>query len=388
MRNILCLTILLLLTACQHTAGIWQKYPPSQLYADHHFTEPAAVLETADDIFRLPPATEADIRQFINRQQDTQQRTKEILQYIFFYANTGLSYEHTATTTATETLQQREANCLSLSILAYSLAKAAGIQAEFQDIQIPEYWVNSEGQSFLNGHVNLRLKASSPANTVYTFISRDVIVDFDPYVTRKTFPAEIISGNRIVAMFYNNKAAHAHSNGNSNLAYQYYKAATLTDPEFAASWSNLAVLYREENLTEYAFNAYHHSLALQPDSVNTLANLAMLYRKTGNTDKAAELERYVLLQRQNNPYYYVMLGDESIPQQPAQAIKHYKKALTLNTNLHEAYFGLSKSYYLQGNITLASHYMEKARRSSSSQSEQQRYQNKLQLLTQTTAYNP
>lgn len=385
MRYLFSCLVLLSLSACQHSSQ-WQQQPLQELYADHYFIGPAAEIETLDDIFRLPAETEAEVRKFVGRQHtDMHQRGRELLEYLFYYADTGLSYEHSATSTAQETLHLRRANCLSLSILTYSLAKAAGLQAEFQDVQIPEYWVSRSGLSFLNGHVNLRLKASTSQSSLYSYINRDVIVDFDPYSKEQSFPVSVITETTVLAMFYNNKAAQAQVDQNYPLAYQYYKAATQADPGFSVSWANLAVLYRITGLTDYALKAYQHSLALNPRATNTLSNLAVLYRSTGDIAQAELLERRVLAQRRNNPYYHVMLGDEQLPRQPEEALRHYRQALSLNAEVHEAYYGIAQSYYLQGNVPLAGLYLEKASQHSSSTDDQRRYQHKRKLLTHTSA---
>ena len=113
-------------------------------------------------------------------------------------------------------------------------------------------------------------------------------------------------------MFYNNKAAETFDRYNFAQTYRYYLAAIAADPAYAVTWSNLAVLYRQQNLYTLAEQVYHHSLALDPTSTNALANLAVLYRYNGNINAARQLEQQVHEKRKSNPWYYVMLGNEAV----------------------------------------------------------------------------
>ena len=210
-----------------------------------------------------------------------------------------------------------------------------------------------------------------------------ILYDFDPYSLKKRFKTQPITEQRIVAMFYNNKAAFAFAEQNYAQAYAYYKAAIKTDPKFAVTWSNLGILYRIHNLNDLAENLYYHSLALEPDSINTLSNLAYLYRLQNKLNLADSLERKVTKQRETNPYYYLMLGNEAyIDQQYRLSIQHYKKSLSLDRQNHEAYFGLAKSYFILEQLPQAERYLTKAKQHALTKQDEKKYQNKLNLLNQ------
>ena len=155
--------------------------PDEKLFADQYFTGDVVTPETPEQIFNLPPETQSVIDDIIVRHKTTQERTKAIL--LLMFAGTDgkkITYRNTATYTASETINNAKANCLSLSILAYSLAKRASIQTIFQDVKIPEYWVNENNRSWLNGHVNLRILHSRLNNATagYEFLGEDIVVDF------------------------------------------------------------------------------------------------------------------------------------------------------------------------------------------------------------------
>src|SRR3989338_9182839 len=183
-------------------------------------------------------------------------------------------------------------------------------------------------------------------------------------------------------MFYNNKAAEAMVYGQSDLAYVYLKAAVSADPGAAENWNNLAVLYRQKQQYELAEKAYVLAGQLAPQQLNPKANLALLYEAMGFTEKAAQLSNFVALKRNQNPYYHIMLGNESLSSGQADlAIRHYKKGLLLDDKSSEAMFGLAKAHLSLGLKDKAAHYLQLAEQSAPSRRDKERYQDKLRLLT-------
>lgn len=383
------------LTSCQttnHSTSILTA--DNLLVPDAEFENvadaPLTNIETASEIFMLPEQAKINIHKLIGSYRSMPERTKAVLDFIVSYADDGLIYDNSATRTASETLYYSKANCLSLSILAYSLAREVGMDATFQDVQIPEYWTSQLNQTWLNGHVNLRLKHHRQVadGIGVVLLGSDFVVDFDPYSLKKRFPTRPITEQRIVAMFYNNKAAVAFAKQHYAQAYAYYKAAINADSQFAVTWSNLGVLYRIHNLHNLAEKAYHHSLALAPDSINTLSNLAYLYQLQGKEDLANQLERQVIKQRENNPYYYLMLGTEAYNKHDfRQGIKHFEKSLALDSDNHEAYFGLARSYFSLNQFAQAERYLSKAQRHTFTKQDKQRYQKKLAVLNRMVKSN-
>lgn len=382
--TILVVLMLSSLSACQSTQSTSLPVPEELMMASKFGTSTTEI-ETPEQIFALPDTTKRDLNRIVTNTQSIEERTKAALRLIFSYAQDGLLYDNTATKTASETIASGKANCLSLSILAYSMAKELGMSATFQDIQIPEYWTSAFRQTWLNGHINLRLKQHrvSKEFSGSVVLGSDFVVDFDPYSLKHQFPEKSVAPATVVAMFYNNKAAVAFANEQYANAYEYYKAAAQVDPAFSVTWSNLGVLFRVNGMHELAEISYKHSLALEPDVTNTLANLAVLYRQTGNIVEAETLERRVLAKRNRNPYYFLMLGNEAYRNVDyAEAIKYYKNAVSLDAKNHEAYFGLARSYYALDDTISAVRYMKKAKRNAPSDDEQQLYEHKLSVLNQ------
>jgi hypothetical protein len=125
-----------------------------------------------------------------------------LLDHIFPQDNIALSYKSNANVTAREAFHSATANCMSLIIMAYALAKQAGLAVDFQQVEIPEYRVKNGQCNLLTGHTNLLIKTKGG----------QALVDHQ-YI----------------------------------IAYQYLKAATQADKLFSSAWGNLAVLYKLTN---------------------------------------------------------------------------------------------------------------------------------------------
>lgn len=383
----LCLPLLVsfCLFGCKQTPNVSAVTVSAEtLLRDNAFQNQPVSVETEQQIFELSDEAVSQARQQVLSYTYAHERSLALLTFIFGDAAEPLEYVNNATLIAKDTLQKKEANCLSLTILAYSLAQQLGFEAHFQDVDVPEYWITRSGNSMLNGHVNLMIypnKNALASQNVMVFQGSGYLIDFDMVPQHARQQARRIPKQTIVAMFYNNKAGDAMMLGQYDVAYRYLKAAIAVAPQLAQNWNNLAVLYRKKDMFAEAEQVYLHSLQLQPEHTNTMANLALLYNLTGRADQAIELEKQVQRKRQLNPYYFIMLGNEALERQEADtAISHFRLSLRLQPHVPEAYFGLARGFILKQNLPEASRYLQAAKRHTDSGTDKRRYQFKLDML--------
>jgi Tfp pilus assembly protein PilF len=382
-RLILMLTALSL-SACQQMPQRTEAVATEDLLNNQAFMPVSTPIETKEQIFALPEALIKEARQDILIYAVPRDRSLALLKFIFREQQDPLQYVNNATLTALQTYEQREANCLSLTILSYSLARALGFKTQFQDVQIPEYWITRNGTSVLNGHVNLVVTPPYMQSAAKTFVSADhnFLIDFERAGgSRERLPVRKISENDIVALFYNNKAADAMLTQQFDLAYHYLQAAADIAPGVAATWNNLAVLYRQRQMPDYAERAYLQSLKLEPEHANTMANLAILYAAMGRQQDAATLEAKVQQTRLRNPYYFVMQGNEALSQQRlADAEMAFHRSIRLQPKMSEALFGLAKVAIMQHDYAGATGYLQRARLHAPAGADRRLYDHKIEML--------
>ncbi|MDZ7871394.1 MAG: tetratricopeptide repeat protein [Rheinheimera sp.] len=372
------------LTGCQQTPADQTLRSADDLLQNQAFMPVETPIETREQIFKLPEDLVLKARQEILAFGEPRERSLALLKFIFRDQTDPLQYVNNATLTALETYEQREANCLSLTILSYSLARSLGFRVQFQDVQIPEYWITRNGTSVLNGHVNLVVTPPYMQTLAKTFISADhnFLIDFERAGgSRERLPVRKIREADIVALFYNNKAADAMLTQQFDLAYRYLQEAAAVAPAVAATWNNLAVLYRQRSMPEAAELAYLQSLALEPEHPNTMANLAILYDLLGRHADAARLSDKVQQTRQRNPYYFVMQGNEALSQQRfSDAETAFHRSIRLEPKMPEALFGLARVAILQHDYAAAFGYLQRARLHATPGADRRLYDHKIEML--------
>ena len=367
MKHVLTFITLLsgiLLSGCQinNFAQPHAQKSSQSLYIDQQFNSPASFhLETEEEIFMLDDDMKAMVEKKLSPYKSVREKAKLLLEHIFSQDNIALSYASNANVTARDAYHNKSANCMSLTIMAYALAKEAKLHANFHEVQIPEYWVRNGHYNLLTGHVNLTIEEKPTPTQSIVYGTGVMKIDFDPYVVRESFPKKIIEKNTVLSMFYNNKGGQALVSENYNIAYQYFKAATQADPMFSPAWSNLAVLYKLTDNIQLAEQAYRHAIALNGNNLTALGNLSILLRSKEEFKESNEIESKLHKKRSQNPYYYAVLADEAFYQNNLeQAESYYKKALKLDKSIHEIYFGLAKVYYRMDKKPLAKKMMRKA----------------------------
>lgn len=384
MWRLLLILTALSLSACQQLPQTAGAVATEDLLNNQAFMPVNTQIETKEQIFALPEALIAEARQDVLAYAMPRDRSLALLKFIFREQQDPLQYVNNATLTALQTYEQREANCLSLTILSYSLARALGFRAQFQDVQIPEYWITRNGTSVLNGHVNLVVTPPYMQTLAKTFISADhnFLIDFERAGgSRERLPVRKITENDIVALFYNNKAADAMLIQQFDLAYRYLQAAAEVSPGVAATWNNLAVLYRQRQMSDYAERAYLQSLKLEPEHPNTMANLAILYAAMGRYQEAALLDNKVQQTRLRNPYYFVMQGNEALSEQRlVDAELAFHRSIRLEPKMPEALFGLAKVAIMQHDYAAATSYLQRARLHAPAGADRRLYDHKIEML--------
>lgn len=376
----------MLLSGCQSTEHYSHKALnlPTNLIQGSAFPEHSKVhVESQEDIFQLNENIKDVIRREILSEKDFQKRSHKLIEYIFGTDSRGLAYRSNATVTAQQAFTNKEANCISLTILAYSIADFANLHATFQDVKVPEYWVRNGDYNMLSGHVNLLINRKKESSSSVIFGNNGIEVDFDPFIQKQNFSTRRISKNIVTAMFYNNKGAMALVNSDYPTAYAYFKSAILIAPEYPSSWANLGILYRFNDYNDLAEQSYRHALALDADSLNTLTNLSILLEMQGKFDESRKIDSAIIKHRIKNPYYHALLADEALYDgMPYKAIMHYKRALKLDQRMHEFHFGLAKAYSIVGDLEKAQSAMKKAIKANKAQQTEDKYIAKLNMLKQ------
>ncbi len=373
-----------LLVACQSNQPKQHQkiITPTNLYLDSAFQSNSQIhIETEQEIFQIDDTMRAMVKEKLTNQPTANEKALALLDHLFDKNNIALEYVGNANLTAIDTYHSKTANCMSLTIMAYALAKEANMNIYFQNVIVPEYWTRNGQYSVVTGHVNLLVKEKITPNKHTFWRTKSMQIDFDPTISKKKFPSKIIDKNTLLAMFYTNKGADALIDNNLPLAYQYFKKATMMDSDSSSAWGNLGILYKLTGHNALAERTYRHAISLEEKNLIAFGNLALLLHSEGRNKEAILIEENIHKRRLQNPYYHASLGNEALfIQNYEAALKHYKKAIALDDEQHEFYLSLAKVYYQQNQLQLAKRALRKAIVLTNAKDTQRQYIAKLNFL--------
>ena len=333
----------------------------------------AASLATIDTHYIL--AIDDDIRQFIDKFVDRQDshylKLQQLLDAIITDGSFGLEYEQ-STRTATDTFAARSGNCLSFTNMFIAMAREVGLDASYQEVDIPPDWSMRGDTYLLNRHVNVRVDLDRRGQR---------IVDFNIGDFKSTYRRREISDERAYAHFFSNKGVEQMQAGNNIAAFRFFRAALESDRGFSPGWSNLAALYNRAGEHAFAEVAYLEALRLQPDDLLAMSNLARLYESQGNEELAGYYRNRVKYHRDQNPYYRYSLARQAFQARRFdEAIKHLEYAVRKKEWEDSFYFLLGLSYLQKGDEKLARKWLDKAEEVAKTDALKRNYQSKIDLL--------
>ncbi len=339
----------------------------------------ATPLAGGTDVPDLPDiavlAVSADMRDFldqhVNRQHGRTLKLHELLQAIITEGRFGLEYDET-TRTAQETFAARRGNCLSFTNLFVALAREVGINATYQEIDIPPNWSHEGGVYMLTRHVNVIVETGG-SNV------REVDFNIDDF--QSSHNRKLISDARALAHYYSNIGAEFLQQDKPIEALRYFRKAAASDEDFAPVWSNLGVLYSRAKHFDYAEAAYLQALRLNPGELVAMSNLGQLYQFQGKHELANQYYMQSNQHRLQNPYYRYHLAREAfLGENYATAIKHLKYSLQKKKSEDSFYFLMGLSYLGKGDAVVAQRYLRRAEEIAADDGLKRSYHNKIERL--------
>jgi len=313
---------------------------------------PDAEPPARERIMALPPELQARLHnEILAHPSSKSERLRRLVAFAFEPAGLGMAYRDDATYTVEETYARREANCLSFSLLFLALAREAGLDAYPQVIEETLAWHQQDNTIYRNNHVNVGVRIDGRRFTV------DVAAD---WVIARHYP-EPVSDQRLLALYYNNRAVGLLTQQRIAPALAYIDTAIALDPTYATHWSNAGVLYLRNGDLAEAERAYARALALVPEHAGALFNMVGLYERMGDRRRQADFRRRLEKVQQKDPFHHFLLAiDFEKNGDYARAVEHYRRAIRLYPDEHRFYFGLARAYVLLGDTRRASRALARA----------------------------
>lgn len=250
----------------------------------------------------------------------------------------AITYSAYFTITGVDAFEQRQANCLSYTLLFVAMARHLGLKAEVNEVLLPPTWdMRSTDTYLLMRHVNAKVFMNSPKKTFVRVMGTadisDIVVDLEMRRYRPHYKQNVIDNNLVAAQFYSNRGMELAADGKTKEGFLNLRKALLMSEEPSYIWSNFGSFYRRQGLNEAAEKIYLHGLEVNPRDYTIMHNLAGLYTDAGNAERAAYYQKRVRQYRAANPYYKYRRAQEKFEQQDyAGALTLIKKAIKKEEN--------------------------------------------------------
>jgi tetratricopeptide (TPR) repeat protein len=335
------------------------------------FSEPLALPER-DEVMAIPPELRAELDEGLKTAGSApQQRIEWLSAFLFSPEGLGLEYTHDSTGTIAETYASREANCLSATLMFLALADELGFNARPQEYRRALIWSQEEDTVYRIAHVNVHIRTNDATFTV----------DFEPYlITDGDRRPRPIGEDRLLAHFYNNRAAEHMSRHEYVAALNAIQRALSLDERFVPAWNNLGVVKQRQGRYESAEDAFLRALSVHSTNESVLSNLASLYAAMGETDLLKRYERRLQRAQRRDPFHQFEKGLALEDQgQYQQARRHFRRAISHHDREPLFHFALARAHYELGAMRRATWALRRAIQTS--QPEQQPiYEEKLNTL--------
>lgn len=306
--------------------------------------QPPAALPTTTAM-ETPPAPEqvmvvpAELRDLLRRQviDPTHSRRRQLdhlADFLFSEDGLHIQYDQHATYTVEQAFRWRKANCLTLTLLAIALSREIGLEAYGQEIDRVLSRDVDDGVITQSIHVNAGIVVGG----------RHFVIDVSTDdLLAATLPRRI-SDERLLALYYNNRAMELMAQGHLTDADLWLRIAMRHAPDHPMLWNNAGVLHLRNGRNQDAKSAFHQALQLDPKHPPALFNLVAFYHRTGDAPRAAEWRQRADRLLRDDPFHQFQRGQQSEQRGDyAMAMNFYRRAIRLDKKQHLFHFGLARA---------------------------------------------
>ena len=363
--------LLLLLAACSVSKPMPMDASADTLGTDALNITPEMQLTEVDIL-----AVNDDMRAFLNEhvpKASSNQRKVELILQAILEEGLSLDYNAFQTLTAEQAFYQREGNCLSFTNLFVALAREVGLDAEYQEVDVPPSWDRLGNNHLFNRHINVRVRLPFEGEQAVDFN----MTDFDVEYRRKR-----VSDEYALALYHNNMAVYWLGEKQLEQAYLHARRAIELKPEADFFWTNLGTVHRRSGDDVRAEAAWREAVRLG-DEPSAISNLARLYERQGRDELAREYADVADSYRQKNPYYLYSISEEAYDAGDyTTAISILRRAVRIRDNEHEFYRLMGLSHLQLGNKDAALRNFQLAEDVAASEEDRARYNQKQRLMAQ------
>jgi Flp pilus assembly protein TadD len=305
---------------------------------------------TLDALLAVPPSLAEAVRANVRLAPDPNRTLTALADFMLKPEGLGLRYRHDATFDVAEAYARREGNCLTFTLMTVALARELGIVAYAQDADAVSWY--QEGRSvYRTVHVNAGVRMDGRRFSV------DIAAE--QAITRQ--PPRPIDDRRLLAHYFNNRAAEQLAQGDLTSALAQAQRAIKADPRHAAAHSNAGVIHARRGEAFRAEQSYLDALAIEPRHPGALANLADLYAREGRGMMADDVRARLREVEQADPFHHFLLALQREAAGDARGgLAHLQRAIRLHPHDHRFHFAAARAWVNVGRAARAEKSLKRA----------------------------
>jgi len=304
-----------------------------------------------DQVLALPPELRAKLHEAVLAGDPSPTvRFQRLAHFIVDDDGLGMTYQENATYTVAQAYANRQANCLTFTLLVIALAKEAGLEAYPQEMGETLSWREVGGTIYRDNHINAGIRVGGHRYTIDP--AADLVLIPQPPV--------VVSHERLLAHYYNNVAVDRLQEGRLDVAMQDMAVALALDPGYATLWSNVGVMRAHGSDANGAERAYLRALALDPKDASALFNLVQLLDRRGDPRERYYRQRLARVEQNDPLQQYLQALDYERAGDYPHAIEHLQRAIQLKRDEDRFYAALARVYTAAGDTRRASSALARA----------------------------
>lgn len=365
------------LAGCAHRPVVEHS---EHLFDDRLFAAAGEPVD-ADSALALSPAMQAYARRELLPLMHRDEPHRALLEALYSGRQLKLHYDSARTRSAAEAFDARAGNCMSLVVMTAAFARELGLAVRFQSVQVDPSWGRRGSLQFAIGHINVSVGRPLLRQRAQGDSANWLTVDFLPQRDLRSQRYEVIDEHTVLAMYMNNKAAEALSEGRLDDAYWWVRGAIAQDRQLLLAYNTLGVVYQRRGHAARAEQVLRFALALEPDNLQVLGNLGHLLVHQQRADEARPLLARLAQLQPDPPFKFFELGRTAMQQGDfKQARTMFERELQRDPDYHEFHFWLALALLNLGDRQEASRHLVLARDNSGTRDEEALYAAKLARL--------